>query len=130
MELCVTCGKCCFETEMELSKTDILRIVEQTSMDKLEFAYEVDGMWILKNKGNKCIFLQESAAHKFNCSIYEARPTGCRFYPLIYDILNKKCIFDKDCPSKDEFWKRQLKGAHKKECKALQKWVFQDLLKK
>jgi len=32
------------------------------------------------------------------CRIYESRPEGCRYYPVIYDLEKRKCVVDKDCP--------------------------------
>ncbi|MCK4896020.1 MAG: YkgJ family cysteine cluster protein, partial [Candidatus Heimdallarchaeota archaeon] len=74
------CYQCCLDTEMTLSEEDITRI-EKLGYKIEEFLEEKDGFMALRNIDNHCIFLKNKM-----CSIYEIRPQGCRFYPLIYDI--------------------------------------------
>ena len=83
---CKDCGKCCLETEMILSQRDIKLILsnfpnpireEDFTLKNFEDQYQ------LKNKKGHCVFLEPT--QKF-CKIYEYRPQGCRFYPLIFDL--------------------------------------------
>jgi hypothetical protein len=96
--ICKDCGKCCIETEMLLSSKDIDRI-EKNNPKCLKIASFVrkteEGFNQLKNVKGCCVFF-DSASNL--CTIYDVRPQGCRFYPLIYDSDNKQCIFDEDCP--------------------------------
>ena len=97
-DICKDCGKCCIETEMLLSRKDIDRI-EKNNPKRLKIANFVrkteEGLSQLKNIKGYCIFF-DSAANL--CTIYDVRPQGCRFYPLIYDSDKKQCVFDEECP--------------------------------
>lgn len=95
--LCLLCAKCCEQTEMLLSNADIERIEREAKKSRREFAYLKEGYFYLKNKGRYCIFLNQEK----RCIIYDARPQGCRFYPIIYDPYLDKCIVDKDCGNRD-----------------------------
>ena len=96
-KICKNCGKCCQETEMMISKEDI-RLIENKvlNVSKEDFAELNDeGIYQLINKENHCIFLDMTSKL---CRIYEYRPKGCRFYPIIYDYENETCIYDQECP--------------------------------
>lgn len=98
------CYFCCTDTEMPLTRADIKRIADFCKIKTESFTKESeDGMIVLKNvkdkKVNKCYFLNEKGL----CSIYEIRPIGCRFYPLIWHLNKNKVIIDKDCPYYLEF---------------------------
>ena len=54
------------------------------------------GFYQLKNIDRHCYFYDTKAKE---CQIYENRPEGCRYYPIIYHYNKRKCIVDKDCPS-------------------------------
>ncbi len=97
MDTCLLCAKCCEQTEMLLANEDVTRIEAQTSLPRQKFSYLKEGYLYLKNKGKYCIFL---APETRRCSIYEIRPIGCRYYPVIYDPFSKKCVLDKDCTNK------------------------------
>ena len=88
----VGCSKCCYETEMPLSEKDIKRI-EKLGYRRDEFSVVVDGVRVLKNVDGKCFFLKDD-----RCSIYEHRPLGCRFYPVIYDVDRRKAVVHDFCP--------------------------------
>ncbi|NHJ03358.1 MAG: YkgJ family cysteine cluster protein [Candidatus Heimdallarchaeota archaeon] len=87
------CALCCRDTKMILSQNDIKRI--ETAGYKIEeFSFkDEEGFIKLKNIENKCYFLQNN-----KCSIYLIRPQGCKFYPIIYDLDEKKAILDPECP--------------------------------
>ncbi|AGK61211.1 putative Fe-S-cluster oxidoreductase [Archaeoglobus sulfaticallidus PM70-1] len=90
------CGKCCYETEMPLSKSDIERITS-LGYNESEFAVEVNGVKQLRNVDGRCFFLEDNI-----CTIYPYRPEGCRIYPFIYDEERDRIIVDEICPKKDE----------------------------
>ena len=91
------CNKCCLETEMPLTKKDVVRI-RKKGYKTDEFVIEKDGELHLRNRMKKCFFLKEG-----RCSIYEDRPEGCRIYPLIYDSDLRKFVNDELCPNRSEF---------------------------
>ncbi|MHA1340710.1 MAG: YkgJ family cysteine cluster protein [Promethearchaeota archaeon] len=125
--LCKSCAKCCFETEMELSEEDIERIekLNPWKYKREDFCIHEPPFYILKNIDGKCIFLDKNT---LLCKIYEFRPTGCRFYPLLYDLDKNSCKLDNLCPKGKEFYpsNKQLKSA----CKKLRKWLFDKLINK
>ncbi len=91
------CYECCLETEMTLSNSDIERIEEKGYNNK-EFLEEKDRFLILKNIDKQCFFLKDK-----RCSIYDSRPQGCRFYPLIYDFEKSEIVIDELCLNHNEF---------------------------
>ena len=125
MNICLSCAKCCYNTEMELSKQDISRIEDQNTLGLIrdDFCFKVDGFIKLKNIDNHCIFLDPDTKH---CKIYLFRPIGCRFYPLIFNQEKNKCVIDDDCPYKNNFFKH--KPILKKNCRELRKWVSNELI--
>ncbi len=32
------------------------------------------------------------------CKIYEIRPFGCQFYPIVLDPSSNRCSYDTECP--------------------------------
>ncbi|MBA7657814.1 hypothetical protein ES703_65757 [subsurface metagenome] len=110
---CENCGKCCIETEMILSFEDI-ELIKKNSIDNIgegDFVFKNENeRFQLKNIDGHCVFLNYSAK---KCKIYEFRPQGCRFYPLIYDLNTYKCKLDDDCPRKEQFYttKQSLEDA-------------------
>lgn len=122
---CENCGKCCLSTQMILSMNDIDRIIENSSrnLKKKDFVFKKkDGFFQLKNFGNYCVFLNSRSKQ---CKIYEYRPQGCRFYPLIFDFQEQNCIFDNDCPRPHLFY--QDKTELKETCEDLSKFLKQEL---
>ena len=91
------CYECCLETEMALSEKDITRI-EDLGYQISDFLEEKDGFMILKNIEGHCFFLKEKL-----CDIYEDRPQGCRFYPLIYDLEIDDFVVDNLCIHHEDF---------------------------
>ncbi len=98
MASCLLCAKCCENTEMILANEDLERIRSQTKLDYREFSYLKDGYVYLRNVGKYCVFLTPKAKR---CSIYDIRPIGCRFYPIVYDTISEQCVIDKDCTNKN-----------------------------
>ena len=91
------CSECCLETEMTLSEKDITRI-ESLGYKIEEFLEEKEGFMTLKNIDKQCFFLKDGL-----CSIYDNRPYGCRFYPLIYDFELDEFIIDNLCAHGEDF---------------------------
>jgi len=119
------CAKCCENTEMALSVEDIIRIenFNNLGLKRADFCSIIDGMYILKNIHNHCIFLAENTNM---CTIYDIRPTGCRFYPMVFNEMESRCIRDVDCPYRNEFYPISLD--FKNTCRKLKKWVYRELL--
>ena len=91
------CYECCLETEMPLSEKDITRIADLGY--KIEdFLEEQDGFMVLRNIDNHCFFLKNG-----KCTIYNNRPEGCRYYPLIYDLETDEFVIDDLCIHADDF---------------------------
>jgi Fe-S-cluster containining protein len=82
---------------MTLSKADIIRI-EKLGYNIKDFTIENEGFIALKNINGNCFFLKYK-----KCLIYENRPQGCRFYPLIYDFENDGFLIDDLCSHNDDF---------------------------
>ena len=122
--ICQSCAKCCLNTEMELSFNDIqkIKVNYHKTIKENYFTEFYDGFFHLKNIDGHCVFLDVQTK---SCKIYEFRPTGCRFYPLIYDISQDKCVLDDDCPFLKSF---QFLNNDLRKCDALRKWVIKELL--
>ena len=122
---CQNCGECCLKTEMILSKNDIDKIMKASPKDliKKDFVFKnKDGFFQLKNIRDHCIFFDPLSKQ---CKIYEHRPQGCRFYPLIFDFQEKNCILDNDCPRPYLFY--QDKTELKETCKDLSRFLKREL---
>ena len=98
------CSLCCWETEMLLSASDIQRINQKTSFSVNEYSF-VDnfGHRTLKNKEIndrlQCFFLDEHG----ECTIYEIKPKGCQYYPIIWDMNIQEATTDDYCPHHQKF---------------------------
>ncbi len=101
---CEECGKCCLDTEMTLSLKDIQLIIDSSNIPLNKDAFverTTENLYQLKNIDGHCVFLD---ANSKLCKIYEFRPQGCRFYPMIYNLTIKKCVLDKECPRTHLFY--------------------------
>ena len=101
---CGDCGICCLNTEMILFDSDIELIINNIlNKDKKVdlFIKNSDGLFQLNNIDGHCVFFDPLLK---TCQIYEIRPKGCRFYPLIYNILEEKCVLDEECPRPNLFY--------------------------
>lgn len=124
MDLCLKCGKCCTHTEMQLSENDIHRIEGSKDFHwkRDQFCEQIDGFPTLKNQNGHCVFLNPL---NNNCIIYPDRPTGCRFYPLIYDEAQDRCVLDSDCPHRTQFYRH--KPEQQQLCQKLRYWIKTEL---
>jgi len=80
---------CCKSIDIQLVPYDIVRLKRRLDMDSKEFVarytvpFEMDhhgmpGLKLLTKQGStECVFLTEAG-----CSVYEDRPTACRYYAL------------------------------------------------
>ena len=92
------CGKCCYETEMPLTKADIERI-KMLGFEESFFARLEGGVPRLRNINGHCVFLNPETNE---CTIYPHRPSGCRLYPLVLDIEKGVVVVDELCPRAKE----------------------------
>ena len=112
---CSRCGKCCEETEMLLSKTDI-RLLEKIGFARESFAYcDKHGFVQLRNTNGHCVFYD---AKQRCCKVYRNRPQGCRIYPIIFSDM-EGVIVDDICPAKNTVTKKELVQKTKKLFKLL-----------
>ena len=84
----VSCwNECCSRADVTLAPYDILRLKDATGMDSTEFlkahtvpfeldAHGVPGLKLRTDDSGACLFMKEEG-----CSVYENRPTACRYYP-------------------------------------------------
>ncbi|MBY9002845.1 MAG: YkgJ family cysteine cluster protein [Candidatus Lokiarchaeota archaeon] len=102
--VCLDCGKCCLETEMILSQEDVKRIINnfEGEIEQEDFCnISSDGFLQLRNNDHHCYFFDTLTK---TCIIYDTRPQGCKFYPLIYNMKEDKCVLDEDCPKPSVFY--------------------------
>jgi len=80
---------CCKSADITLTPYDIIRLKDATGKDSSEvlqehtvpFTMDADGMPGIKlrtTNDGACLFMDEEAG----CTIYENRPSSCRYYPL------------------------------------------------
>lgn len=101
---CSKCAKCCHDTQMLLSMRDIERL-ERRGFKREEFAVKLpSGVYQLRNVNGACFFLKDGL-----CSVYEDRPEGCRYYPVVLSEDGKKCIRDELCPNSHTVTRRELR---------------------
>lgn len=91
---CDNCGKCCEETEMELSNSDIKRLEELGYHRETFTTAGKDGVIRLRNVGKWCYFYNVA---KKRCRVYANRPLGCYLYPVMYST-NEGIVIDDLCP--------------------------------
>lgn len=95
---CTGCGNCCRDPLLPLTDEDVRRIVQHTgdtAMDVVRFvdrnAIDMDDepeafailrqgrrVMVLRQRGGGCMYLDREE----RCSIYDARPLGCRIFPF------------------------------------------------
>ncbi len=96
VKICLSCGKCCLETEMQLTSDDLRRIEGKTGRHWTDFSrWDGDSHVILKNVNRHCFFFSPTDK---TCKIYEFRPFGCQIYPVVLDPASNRCSYDKECP--------------------------------
>jgi len=88
-----------------LTESDMDRI-DALGHRREEYAFRTeDGFRQLRNVDGHCCFYNPE---RKTCTVYEARPDGCRFYPIVYNLRRHRCIVDKDCPSRETVSKEEI----------------------
>ena len=114
---CSHCGVCCEKTEMMLSNIDVKRL-ERLGHDKHRFVrYDRHGFARMKNRHGFCVFYD---VEKSRCKIYKNRPSGCRFYPVVYSEQDG-IILDDLCPMKNTVSETELRRKGNKVIELLQR---------
>jgi Fe-S-cluster containining protein len=84
----VSCwNRCCSRADVTLTPYDLIRLKDHKEMDSTEFlkdytvpfeldAHGVPGLKLRTDESGACLFMTEEG-----CSVYENRPTACRYYP-------------------------------------------------
>ena len=88
------CAKCCYSTEMPLTREDIERIKSLGYPEEYFVVRGSDGVPRLRNVDGHCVFLDPETGR---CRIYPWRPLGCRLYPLVC-IPGRGVAVDPECP--------------------------------
>ena len=91
------CIKCCLNTEMPLTSSDIIRI-RRLRVSNDFFIAKKNGNRHLKNLSGRCIFHNGQ-----RCTIYNYRPEGCRLYPVIFCETTGETLLDSYCPHHEKF---------------------------
>ena len=91
------CVKCCSDTNMLLSSSDILRI-RGLGFSEDFFIVKKNGNRQLKNRSGRCAFHNGQ-----RCTIYNHRPKGCRLYPAIFYDDTGETDLDSYCPHHGKF---------------------------
>jgi len=91
------CIKCCLDTEMPLSSSDIVRI-KGLGFSGDFFILKKNGNRQLKNLSGRCVFHNGQG-----CTIYNYRPEGCRLYPAVFHEDTGEVVPDSYCPHHGEF---------------------------
>lgn len=93
------CRACCMDTQMPLTQADITRLTKASGKQPAQFTVqEHREPPRLANTDGHCVFLGETG-----CTVYAARPTGCRIYPLVLDPDLGRGVLDEECPHTKEF---------------------------
>ncbi len=80
-------NECCSRADVSLAPYDIIRMKKSLGIDSSEFlntytvpfeidAHGIPGIKLRTTNDGACLFMKEEG-----CSIYEDRPTACRYYP-------------------------------------------------
>ncbi len=93
---CENVRLCCMDTEMTLTEADAKRLDELGYRRDEYLIHAEDGFCQLKNVDGHCVFYDVESRL---CKVYEARPEGCRYYPIVYDVRKRRCTVDRECPS-------------------------------
>lgn len=93
----VSCwNQCCSRADVTLAPYDVIRLKEATGLGTSELlknhtvpfeldAHGVPGLKLRTDESGACLFMKEEG-----CSVYENRPTACRYYPS--GLLSMKSI--------------------------------------
>lgn len=90
---------------MTLTESDMDRIDSVGHVRNQYVVRTEDGFFQLRNRNGYCCFYDPETK---TCRVYEQRPEGCRFYPIIYDVRRHRCVVDRDCPSRETVTKEEI----------------------
>ena len=108
---------CCRETVMPITATEASRLSRRTGLSEDQFCSKDDSgiRRLLNNQNTKaCVFLATSSdlpTAPGICTVYDARPLGCRTYPVILDEQDL-AILDDLCPHTQVNLMNQPKMTH------------------
>jgi Fe-S-cluster containining protein len=122
---CLRCGRCCRNTEMELSEDDVRRLV-RAGYSPREFVVMYDGVPRLRNVDGWCYFYSRSGGC---CKVYRFRPLGCRLYPVVY-VKGEGVALDELCPMRHTVSKREFSVKAKTLEKLLEKIDREQMLRR
>jgi len=105
---CSNCGRCCEETQMELSSRDIERL-EEAGYRREEFAVMDGDVIRLRNVNGWCFFYSLTDSR---CRVYGKRPLGCYLYPVVY-FVNEGVVVDELCPRGQTISEQELRSKGK-----------------
>ncbi len=88
------CSLCCRETEMPLTGGDVDRLAALGHDPGAFSRLDEGGYRRLANVQGRCFFLGDDG----RCREYEARPEGCRLYPLVMGEGTGEAVLDELCP--------------------------------
>jgi hypothetical protein len=91
MELdCTTCGACCMNNHVELTKKDVRNLVRagHEAITREPYVRKRDGKLILALVDGRCTQLAADGL----CSIYDARPSACSSFPP----ASEGCLYARD----------------------------------
>jgi len=91
---------------MTLTKKDAERIDAQGYQRSEYLVKGSDGFCELRNVEGHCYFYDPETKL---CKIYEARPDGCRYYPVVYNVKKRKCVLDSDCPLREVITRQEMR---------------------
>jgi uncharacterized protein len=94
---CTRCGECCQETDMLLSTADINRLEKKGYTQEFFARFDKDGYALMRNNQGHCVFYN---IVERGCTVYAARPLGCRIYPIIQDD-EKGIVVDNICHAQE-----------------------------
>lgn len=117
---CTGCGNCCRDPLLPVTDADLLRIVEHTGLAASELVKWIDRhgidlpgepeSFVTLRHGRRVMVLRHVHGHcRFlgaddRCTIYEARPLGCRIFPFDPDfnregeLVRLRMIDATECP--------------------------------
>jgi hypothetical protein len=77
---------------MQLSAQDVSRL-KKLGYDPAAFMRRREGFRTLRNVKGVCYFFDKNTCH---CKVYENRPDGCRYYPIVYCVDEDRLMIDEE----------------------------------
>lgn len=102
---------------MLLSTNDIARLEKKGYQKKSFIRIDKAGYAVLRNRQGSCVFYE---FENRRCKVYDARPLGCRIYPVIFDE-DKGIVADSICKARETVTKGEKARRGKKVTKLLER---------